>query len=92
MTAKAHTTMRQAFFVWLFLVTATLCSGWLAEHRNVAGGIWAVSAIMLIAAIKGRVVILHFMEIKAAPWPWRITFEAWMWVVCCLIIAIWRFS
>jgi hypothetical protein len=64
----------------------------LAEHHGLAGGITAVAAIMLIAALKGRAVILHFMEIKAAPLPWRIVLEAWIWVVCGLIVAIWGFS
>ncbi|MBN3785339.1 cytochrome C oxidase subunit IV family protein [Burkholderia sp. Ac-20353] len=88
----AHTTSARAFFVWLFLMLATLCSGFLAEHHGLAGGLTAVAAIMFIAAVKGRAVILHFMEIKAAPLPWRIAFEVWMWGVCGVIVAIRAFS
>lgn len=86
-----HTTPRQATLVWLFLIAATLCSGWLAEHHGLAGQ-WTAAAVMFVAAIKGRAVILHFMELKAAPLPWRIAFEAWMWLVCALIVAMWAFS
>ncbi|MGU7774768.1 cytochrome C oxidase subunit IV family protein [Burkholderia sp. MR1-5-21] len=92
MTTNAHTTVARALIVWLFLVTATLCSGLLAEHRIVSGGAVTVAGIMLIAAIKGRAVILHFMEIKTVPLPWRVAFESWIWVVCGLIVAIWVFG
>ncbi|AYQ44148.1 hypothetical protein CVS37_40165 [Burkholderia lata] len=92
MMEQAHTTSARAFFVWLFLMVATLCSGFLAEHHGFANGLTAVVAIMFIAAIKGRAVLLHFMEIKAAPLPWRIAFEAWMWGVCGAIVAFWAGS
>jgi hypothetical protein len=92
MREDAHTTASGAFLVWLFLVLATLCSGLLGEHRGMAGGVAAVAAIMFIAAIKGRAVILHFMEIKGAPLSWRIFFEAWIWGICILIFAIWVFG
>ena len=92
MREESHTTATGAFLVWLFLVLATLCSGLLGEHHGMVGGIAAVAAIMFIAAIKGRAVILHFMEIKGAPLSWRILFEAWIWGICLLIVAIWAFS
>lgn len=86
-----HTTPRQALLVWLFLVFATLTSGWLTEHHNAAGQ-WTTAIVMLVAAVKGRAVILHFMEIKAAPLAWRIAFEVWMWAICALIVAFWAVS
>jgi heme/copper-type cytochrome/quinol oxidase subunit 4 len=89
MTEESHTTVASAFLVWLFLVLATLCSGLLGEHRGLFSGTAAVSAIMLLAAIKGRAVILYFMEIKGAPLSWRIIFETWIWGICTLIAAIW---
>jgi hypothetical protein len=89
MREESHTTVAGAFLVWLILVLATLCSGFLGEHHGLFGGTAAVSAIMFIAAIKGRAVILHFMEIKCTPLSWRILFEAWIWGVCALIVAIW---
>jgi len=81
----------QAIRVWLFLVSATLCSGWLAEHHGLAGR-WTAAAVMLVAALKGRAVILYFMELKGAPRAWRVAFEAWIWLSTTLIFALWATS
>ncbi|MCK9285507.1 MAG: cytochrome C oxidase subunit IV family protein [Rhodocyclaceae bacterium] len=86
-----HVSPRQAVGVWLFLVTATLCSGWLAEHHGFAGR-WTAVAVMFVAALKGRAVILYFMELKVAPRAWRIAFEVWMWLCAGLIVALWASS
>jgi heme/copper-type cytochrome/quinol oxidase subunit 4 len=86
-----HTSPRQAFLVWLFLVSATLGSGWLAEHHGFASR-WTAAAVMLVAAIKGRAVIMHFMELKGAPRAWRVAFELWMWLCPGLIVAVWAFT
>jgi len=83
-----HTAPRLAVGVWLFLVAATLCSGWLAENHGLAGR-WTVVAVMLVAVLKGRAVIRHFMEIKSAPRAWRIAFEVWMWFFPAAIVALW---
>lgn len=92
MTEGSHGKVAGALLVWLFLVVATLCSGLLGEHHGLAGGTAGIVAVMFIAAIKGRAVILHFMEIKVVPLSWRILFEAWIWGVCSLIVAIWVIS
>lgn len=86
-----HVTPRQAFLVWLFLVAATLCSGWLAEHNGLAGR-WTAVAVMFVAAVKGRAVILYFMELRVAPRVWRLAFELWIWVCCALIVAVWAWT
>jgi caa(3)-type oxidase subunit IV len=67
---------RVADLVWLGLVAATLAGWWLAEHQG--AGHWTVLLIMLIAAAKARAVVLHFMELGAAPLRWRLFFEAWV--------------
>lgn len=84
----SHVSPKQAIFVWLFLVVATLSSGWLAEHHGLAGR-WTAAAVMLVAALKGRAVILYFMELKAAPRAWRLAFEAWIWLSTSLIVLVW---
>ena len=77
---------RKASLVWLFLVVATLCSWWLAETHGAAE--WTVPVVMLVAALKGRAVILHFMELTTAPWAWRLAFEAWIWLCACVIAVL----
>ena len=86
-----HTKPRQAILVWLFLVVATLGSAWLAEHHSLAGR-WTGAAVMLVAAVKGRAVILHFMELKGAPRAWRVAFELWIWLCPGLVAALWAIT
>lgn len=76
----------RAVSVWLVLVTATLLSWWLVEHGSVTGRI-ATTAALSIAAFKARLVFLHFMELRSAPWPWRALFEAWALVCTAAILA-----
>lgn len=86
-----HITPLQALRVWFILVAATLTSAWLAEHHGMAGQ-WTVAAVIGVAAFKVRLVMLHFMELKHAPWRWRAAFEAWTAVVALLIIGIYYAS
>jgi hypothetical protein len=62
--------------LWLGLLAATLAAWWLAEHQGAA--VWIGPLIILIAAAKARAVVLHFMELGAAPLVWRLFFEAWV--------------
>jgi heme/copper-type cytochrome/quinol oxidase subunit 4 len=62
--------------VWLLLVLATLLTYGLAEGHGVSART-ATTAALLIAAFKARLVFLDFMELRTAPWPWRLAFEAW---------------
>lgn len=86
-----HISPRHAFYVWLFLITATLTTGWLAEHEGIAGQ-WSVAAVMFVAALKGRAIILYFMELKGAPRAWRLAFEVWIVLCTVLIVALWAAS
>ena len=86
-----HVSPAQAFRVWLFLVTATLCAGWLGEHHGLAGR-WTAVVVMSIAAIKGRAVILYFMELKGAPRAWYMAFELWILLCAGLIVTLWALA
>ena len=87
--SRRRTTSTGAGTVWLALVTATLLSWWLAEHHAVPGRI-ATTAALAIAAVKTRLVFLHFMELRDAPLPWRHLFESWA-VLCAsaILAAYW---
>jgi caa(3)-type oxidase subunit IV len=74
-----------ATVVWVALSLATCVSWWLAENRGSAAG--ATVIIMLIAAFKARLVLLHFMELKTAPLPWRFLFEGWVVIFTGVILA-----
>ena len=72
--------------VWLFLVIATLL-GWalgrgalgpLASYAGQSLFTEAAAAIVLaIAFIKVRLVVMEFMELRLAPWPFRLAFDVW---------------
>ncbi len=49
----------------------------------------AVVGIFLIAALKVRFVMLDFMELRRAPIPVRLAFEAWPVVVAAMILSFW---
>ncbi|MGH8595932.1 MAG: cytochrome C oxidase subunit IV family protein [Gammaproteobacteria bacterium] len=75
--------------IWLLLILATWLS-WEFGHGLGFGSRYdfATIAVMVIAFIKVRFVFLDFMEIRTAPQPLRLAFEAWTIVVCGAIIGL----
>jgi caa(3)-type oxidase subunit IV len=69
---------------WLVLVVATLITWYLGEVG--AAGTAAIVAMLVIAFVKGRLVILDFMELRDAPRLWRTLLEGWLIVVGSLIL------
>jgi caa(3)-type oxidase subunit IV len=65
-----------ATLVWVVLVIATVASWWLSRGQAAAPA-ETVSIVMVIAAVKARLIILHFMGLKHAPLPLRLIFEGW---------------
>lgn len=78
---------RPASLVWLLLMAATVLTTWVLSKDIVAAKIGTVS-IVLVAAIKVRLVLLHFMELRDAPLPLRLVFEAWVLIVAVALIAL----
>lgn len=83
-----------AIMAWLVLVTLTALSWYLSldltvgidnSHRITSSG------LLLLAFFKVRLVIIHFMELGSAPRILRLMFEAWVLVVCCLLISMYWF-
>jgi hypothetical protein len=73
---------------WLVLVVATGATWRLGEVG--AAGAGAILAMLAIVFIKGRLVILNFMELRDAPPMWRLLLEGWLILVSSLIlIAYW---
>lgn len=69
---------------WLLLIVATLITWYLGEVGAV--GTTAIVTMLLIACLKGRLVILDFMALRDAPRLWRILLEGWMLLVSALIL------
>jgi hypothetical protein len=69
--------VRPVSFVWAALVLATGLAWWSA-NGGVVSSFEATAIVVIVAAVKARLVILHFMDLKAAPLSWRFVFEAWV--------------
>jgi hypothetical protein len=77
--------------VWLSLFALTILSWWLGEAQ---GGItghdveMVTTAIMLLGFFKVRLVGMYFMELRVAPAPLRLAFDAWVVIACAAILVV----
>jgi caa(3)-type oxidase subunit IV len=74
--------------VWLALVVLTCLTTW-GLSTDLFGPVVAVVGNFLIAAVKVRYVMLDFMELRDAPIPVRVMFEAWPFAVAAIILGFW---
>jgi len=72
-----------AFVVWALLCGLTLISLAVTEgpYRRVAS-----IAVVLLAAAKVRLVIIHYMEVRRAAKHWRVLYQAWIFAVSAAIV------
>jgi heme/copper-type cytochrome/quinol oxidase subunit 4 len=73
--------------VWATLMLATCASTWLLSKNSVTPEV-ATVAIMLVAAVKVRLVIWHFMEVRRAPLALRLVCNGWLLAVTALIVTV----
>jgi heme/copper-type cytochrome/quinol oxidase subunit 4 len=66
---------------------ATVVTTW-GLSKDAFSARFATVAVFLIAAFKVRMVLLHFMELRHAPLPLRLVFEAWVLLVTAGVIGI----
>ena len=74
-------------WIWVGLILATGLS-WQFGHGFGFGDQvqYAAVAILIITFVKVRYVFLDFMELRNAPLPLRLAFEAWAVIVCSMLI------
>jgi hypothetical protein len=84
------TPFRRITAVWLLLVAATLFS-WESAHVGHDYRV-ATSLVLVVAFIKVRFVGLEFMELRAAPLPLRLIFEAWLLLACGALLFLYWLS
>lgn len=77
---------RLATLVWFVLMIATVITTWVLS-KNSFSATEATLATIAIAGWKVRLVLLHFMEMKHAPWLPRLLFEGWI-VLAMLVILV----
>ncbi len=78
---------RPGSLVWITLMAATVITTWGLSNEAFTARLGTAS-IFMIAAFKVRLVLLHFMELRQAPLPLRLAFEAWVLVVTAAILAL----
>ena len=71
---------------WLLLVVATGATFCLRAGGFV--GLAAGAGTLGIAYVKGRLIILDFMELRHAPLVWRLALEGWLLVVSLIILSV----
>lgn len=77
--------------VFALLALATLASWWLGEGAAVSGqhlGTVATLAVLALAAAKGALIALDYMELRRAPALWRRAVMGWLVVVLGLIALV----
>jgi heme/copper-type cytochrome/quinol oxidase subunit 4 len=72
---------------WCALMLATCASTWWLAKDAVTPEV-ATVAIMVIAAIKVRLVMRYFMEVRCAPLALRIVCDGWLLAVTTMIVAL----
>jgi len=73
--------------VWAALMLATCASTWLLSKNSVTPEV-ATVAIMLIAAVKVRLVMRRFREVRRAPLALRFICDGWLLAVTALITTV----
>lgn len=65
--------------IWLALLAATAITWWVGEHPG-RHGVGAIAAVMvlLLAALKGTLIVLDYMELRRAPALWRRLLLGWL--------------
>ena len=74
--------------VWLGLMVLTCVTTW-GLSKDLFIPAVGVVGIFSIAAIKVSYVMLDFMELRSAPIPVRVAFQAWPVAVAAMILGFW---
>jgi hypothetical protein len=75
--------------LWLMLIALTLFSAYMAEQA--VPGLSSVVIMALVLAIKGRIIVDYFMELKHSNVILRRLMRAYFYVIPALIILVFLF-
>ncbi len=75
--------------LWLVLICLTLFSAYMAERAD--PGFISVAIMAAVLAVKGRIIVDHFMELKHAHKLLRGLMRAYFYVIPSLIIIVYLF-
>lgn len=75
--------------LWLLLISLTLFSAYMAERDT--QGFNSILIMALVLAIKGRIIVDHFMELKSAHRLLRTLMRVYYYVIPLMIIVVYLF-
>ncbi len=75
--------------LWVILITLTLFSAYMAERAT--PGLTSVCIMAVVLAIKGRIIVDYFMELKEAHVILRALMRIYFYVIPALIILVYLF-
>ncbi len=75
--------------LWFVLILLTLFSAYMAERG--APGFYSVAIMAAVLAIKGRIIVDHFMELKNAHIVLRTLMRVYFYVIPAMIIIVYLF-
>ena len=75
--------------LWLVLIGLTLLSAYMAERAE--PGFISVAIMAAVLAVKGRIIVDHFMELKHAHKVLRRLMHTYFYVIPSLIIVVYLF-
>ncbi len=76
-------------YLWLILISLTLFSAYMAERAET--GFVSIAIMAAVLAIKGRIIVDHFMELKDAHPVLRTLMRTYFYVIPALIILVYLF-
>jgi len=75
--------------LWLILIVLTLFSAYMAEQAK--PGFNSVAIMALVLAIKGRIIVDYFMELKESHMVLRTLMQVYFYVIPALIILVYLY-
>ncbi len=85
--AKNH--IKLINFLWLTLLALTLFSAYMAERKN--PGLGSITIMALVLAVKGRIIVDYFMELKEVHIVLRTLMHFYFYVIPALMILVYLF-
>ncbi|MCF6190985.1 MAG: cytochrome C oxidase subunit IV family protein [Cocleimonas sp.] len=76
-------------YLWLILITLTLFSAYMAERAE--PGFVSIAIMAAVLAIKGRIIVDHFMELKDAHPLLRTLMRTYFYVIPAMMILVYLF-
>lgn len=70
--------------IWMSLMAATCLTWWLADGSMTETCFKVV--VIIVAAIKARIVFQCFMEVRSLTLPWKFVFDGWVSVVAVIFM------